>query len=79
MSQLKYNDLVAFLTTQFGKIEERFEKIDQRLENLENGQDYLIKEVLELRDENMISIHRSRRMEEWIFRAAKKIDVPYNP
>lgn len=77
----------------FERIDERFDGIDEqlvghdttfvsiseRLDNLENGQDRILGELLLLRQESTVSSHRSRRMEEWIIAAAQKIGIPYNP
>lgn len=92
MVKSQYNELFEFLSERFTHIDKRFEQIDQRFEQidqrfdkveerlnrLEVGQDYIFGELKALRQESVVSGHRSQRMESWIIRAAKKIDLPYN-
>lgn len=72
LQDASFNELLEFLTKQFGNIE-------ARLSNLEVNQDYTIKQIQDLRQENAFGGHKSNRMENWIIKAAKKIDLPYNP
>lgn len=68
----KFDEFIDFVGAQFANV-------DSRLDNLDKGQDFLLKEVRELRIENTVGAHRSHRMEKWIIRASKKINVPYQP
>lgn len=84
MTKSKYNELFEFLVDQFARIDERFDgvdaridKIEDRLGKVEHTMHYLLKESREMRIELTVGAHRSHRMEDWIIRAAKKINLPY--
>lgn len=86
MKKSEYGELIEFLTGQFFNIEQKFKKIDERfdrielrLDRVEDSIHFLHKEVYELRQENTVNAHRSYRMENWIIKASKKINVPYKP
>lgn len=79
MSKSQYKELLEFLVTQFGKIDQRFDRLENRVTNLENNQDSFFKELLEFRQEFTVSSFRISRIEEWVTKAAPKLDLPYNP
>ncbi len=72
MTRTQYSELVEF-------IKARFDSVDGRLNNLENTQDHILGELIILSEDKIVNAHRSIRMETWIQKAAKKINMPYNP
>ncbi len=89
--QITNNDLYDFLVdrfdkidgkftevdNQFSQVDDRFDQIDGRLDNLENTQDYILGELRDLNEEKTVSAYRSVRIESWVIKAAKKLDLPY--
>ncbi len=82
----KFDEFIDFVTIQFQKVEQRFdsidqlfEKVDERLDKLENRMDFSIGELKEMRQENIVAAHRSHRIESWVIKASKKINLPYHP
>ncbi len=75
----KIDNLILFLGDKFDDIQEKFNGINNRLVNLENGQDHILGELKTLNEDKKVGAYRSRRMESWIEKAAKKINTPYNP
>lgn len=76
----------AKIDQKFDQIDERFEKIDIRfntienkITNLQNTQDFMLGELKLLSEDKIVSSYRSRRMESWIEKAAKKLEIPYTP
>lgn len=70
----------------FEKVDERFERVDERLGKLEDGQekmfnhlDHIYGELKSMRQENTVAAHRSHRIENWVIKASKKINLPYHP
>ncbi len=66
------------ILTRVMSLENGQEKTISRLTGLENGQDHILGELKTLNEDKEVGAYRSRRMESWIVRASKKIDLPYN-
>ncbi len=53
--------------------------MESKIDNLQNTQDYILGELKTLNEEKTVSGYRFRRMEQWIEKASKKINLPYTP
>lgn len=86
MTSIQYNELFNFLVKRFDAIDERFDKIETRsnkfefrLGRIENTQDHILGELKALSEERIIGTHRTNEIEDWVIKAAKKINLPYHP
>jgi hypothetical protein len=93
MTDTQYSDLFGFLVKKFDMIDQkfeqidrrfdeidrRFEQIDRRFEKIENTIDFILGKILTFDQEKIIGAGRTARLESWVQKAAKKIDLPYNP
>lgn len=67
------------LDERFDVLESRFDVLDSKVTVLQNNQDHILGQLKTLNEEKVVSSHRSQRMELWIEKAAKKINLPYRP
>jgi isoleucyl-tRNA synthetase len=79
MAKSKYQELLDFNKELMEFLVEKFDKVDSRLNKLENTVDFILGELKVLNEDKTVGAYRTRRMESWIEQAAKKIDLPYTP
>lgn len=68
--EYKLDDFIDFVA-------DRFASTEERLGNLEVNQDFLIKEVMAIREDKIVGDHRTLRIETWVKSASKKVNLPY--
>jgi hypothetical protein len=86
MTDLQYSELFDFLSQRFDRLESRIINLEEgqnntqkQIKGLQNTQDSMLGELKVLTDDKTVGAYRSGRMESWIKKAAKKINLPYNP
>lgn len=86
MTNTQYNEIFDFLVKRFDQIDAHFDRletrvgsIETRMGNVESTLDFVLGEIRTLNEEKTVGSYRSRRMESWIQKASKKINLPYNP
>lgn len=82
MTNTQYSELFDFLSLKFEAVDlklEKLDKLEKEFSVMQNTMDLVIGELKSIREEITMGAHRSYRMESWIVKAAKKINLPYNP